>query len=180
MLQKLVPQGLRINLAILLKEKLSDFEIVLAQINPGNEEILNLENLEPTSNTNEDYTQISHYQKSRYSVQVMEQEPRKKVSEKNVVDESLQTDSKVSIFRRKEIMDESEQTNISARTSCVTPLKKQLQSNSPQLQDQESYCNNQQPVACQPLQTPKSFQDGFEQEIIFPEETEIKKPCVQD
>ncbi|KAG8126699.1 hypothetical protein E2320_021902 [Naja naja] len=166
MLQKLVPQGLRINLAILLKEKLSDFEIVLAQINPGNEEILNLENLEHTSNTNEDYTQISHYQKSGYSVQVMEQKPIKKVSEKNVVDKSLQTDSKVSIFRRKEIMDESEQTNISARTSSVTPLKKQLQSNSPQLQDQVSYCNNWQPVAYQPLQTP--------------EETEIKKACVQE
>ncbi|XP_039185402.1 uncharacterized protein LOC120301816 [Crotalus tigris] len=111
----------------------------------------------------------------------MEQELIKRIiSEKNVVDKSLQTDSKVSIFRRKEIMDESEQTNISARTSSVTPFKKQLQPNSPQLQDQESYCNNQQPVAYQPLQTPKSFQEGFEQEIIFPEKTKIKKTCMQE
>lgn len=56
MLQKLVPQGLIINLSILLKEKLIDFEIALAQINLGNEEILNLESLEPTSDPNENYT----------------------------------------------------------------------------------------------------------------------------
>nr|XP_020667669.1 microtubule-associated protein futsch-like [Pogona vitticeps] len=126
---------------------------------PGNEEMLDAQE-----------------QKSSSASPEME---RKAGRRPDVLNQSLQTDSKVSIFQRKQLVDQSLQTDVSGSTrNSVTSLGSH--DSSPWLPGQESCPSRQQSVGHPFIQSQKSSRVQSEQKVAVSDWAEMEQTAGQD
>ncbi|KAF7251472.1 hypothetical protein EYD10_03056 [Varanus komodoensis] len=155
-------------------------ELALDQAIPGkNEEMLDAEEQKPKDEAKEKSSEMCQRQDSGNTVPVMKQETMQRIaSSKDVLDQSLQTDSKVTIFKPKELTDRSQQTEASGSVQgSATSLRKLSHGSSPELPGQESRCGSQHSVG-QPVLSQRSSRAHSEQTFL-PEETGAEPPAAQ-
>ncbi|XP_042305164.1 uncharacterized protein LOC121921318 [Sceloporus undulatus] len=136
---------------------------------PGNEEMLGAEEQKCCNEINEDHSGTTQLQESGDAAPATEQGAKSRTaSGKSVLSQSLQTESE--IFQRKELTDQSLQTEICGiANSSVITLRKESHWSNPEILGQESQHGSQPSALCQDGQSQTSFQVNSGQ-MVFPSE----------